>query len=191
MALVIEESVASAFGLLELHGNEDYIGEQVSQYEHAVQTALLAEQANSDEEVILAALFHDIGHLCVHAGHTAHMDGYGMVDHEGIGADYLIHLGFPGKVAELVRSHVQAKRYLVYADARYADGLSDASIRTLALQGGTMSAEEAKRFLDWPLHPQAVQLRRWDDAAKVVGMQLPPLDRYKDMARRVLQVAGQ
>jgi phosphonate degradation associated HDIG domain protein len=186
----VEAAVTRVFGLLENYGDADYIGERVSQYEHAVQAALLAEGQGAGEEVVLAALFHDIGHLCEHEGVSASMDGYGQVDHERMGAEFLRTLGFSQHIANLVESHVEAKRYLVYANAEYASGLSEASLQTLRMQGGPMSVQEAQAFSQRPDFAEAVQLRLWDDAAKVVGMDLPPLDRFKELARRVLSATS-
>src|SRR6187399_391139 len=100
------------FGIYEKRGGEEYIGEPVSQIEHASQSAQLAARDGDDEEVILAAFFHDIGHLCGQSGKEYEMDGYGKISHEKIGAKYLRNLGFSERVAQLVENHVQAKRYL-------------------------------------------------------------------------------
>src|ERR1700732_2180732 len=86
--------VNEVFSLYEKHGNEDYIGEPVSQLEHMSQAAVLAEEEGFDDEVILAAFFHDIGHLCAEDAETESMDGFGNVDHEKLGADYLRERGF-------------------------------------------------------------------------------------------------
>src|ERR1700755_3420493 len=90
-----ESIVNEVFNLYLKHGDEDYIGEPVSQLEHMSQAAMLAEEEGYDDEVILAAFFHDIGHLCVASDKTGSMDGYGNVDHETLGADYLREKGFP------------------------------------------------------------------------------------------------
>jgi putative nucleotidyltransferase with HDIG domain len=100
----------AVFELYEKHGSEDYIGEPVSQLEHMSQSAQLAMDEKYDDEAVLAAFFHDIGHLC--AKDAENMGGYGVKSHEKIGADFLREIGYPEKVARLVENHVQAKRYL-------------------------------------------------------------------------------
>src|ERR1700743_2409112 len=120
VALKPEAIVDEVFALYEKHGHEDYIGEPVSQLEHMSQAAVLAE-----EEGFLAAFFHDIGHLCAENGEAASMDGFGNVDHEQLGADYLRERGFSERLATLVESHVIAKRYLTYKYPEYYDKFSD------------------------------------------------------------------
>ena len=112
--------------LYERHGAEDYIGEPVSQLEHMGQSAQLAQREGYDEEVILAAFLHDIGHLSVSTGETSpdgsppgSMNGYGTVRHERVGADYLRGKGFSEKIAWLVEYHVRAKRYLTFKHPAY------------------------------------------------------------------------
>ena len=111
----ILESVSEIMALYEQHGNEDYIGEPVSQIEHMCQCAELAEAAGADDEVVLAAFLHDIGHLCAFAfpgSGLQHMDKFGIVDHEKLGSDYLLAKGFSVKLTKMVANHVNAKRYL-------------------------------------------------------------------------------
>ena len=176
--------VEEIISLYKKFGNEDYIGEPVSQIEHMCQCAQLAEAAGADEEVILAAFFHDIGHLCEFAfpeKKLQHMDGVGIVDHEKLGYTYLISKGFSKKIAQLVQSHVQAKRYLTFKYPEYFEQLSEASIKTLVFQGGVMSLAEATVFESDPLCEIYVQLRRWDEQAKEIAKPLPPLNIYKEM----------
>lgn len=162
-------------------GGEDYIGEPVSQIEHMCQCAQLAEADGFDNEVILAALFHDIGHLLEHVMPAGQMDGFGVVDHEKLGAEYVRQKGFSDKISRLVASHVQAKRYLTYRYPAYFERLSEASIRTLQFQGGVMSKEEVVEFERDDLYPLYIQLRKWDEAAKLQNVPLPSLDYYRDM----------
>src|SRR5687768_9280183 len=84
--------------LYKKYGNADYIGEPVSQIEHMVQCAMIAEKEGYDDEIILAALFHDIGHFCEHFMKVEQMAAYGVVDHEALGADFLKELGFSDKI---------------------------------------------------------------------------------------------
>jgi len=177
-ALQIADEV---IGLYEKYGDEDYIGEPVSQIEHMCQCAQLAEKEEFDNEVILAALFHDIGHLCEHVIEVKHMENVGIVDHEKIGADYLRQKGFSEKIARLVESHVAAKRYLTYKYPDYYEKLSDASKKTLEFQGGKMSGEEAADFESDPWFRLYITLRNWDEQAKLEHIPLPGLQKYKQM----------
>ncbi|SIN67403.1 phosphonate degradation HD-domain oxygenase [Algoriphagus halophilus] len=174
------------FDLYRKYGEEDYIGEPVSQIEHMCQSAQIAEKEGYEEEVILAAFFHDIGHLCVHLGNFESMDGYGIKSHEKIGGDFLRDLGFPEKVAKLVENHVQAKRYLTYKFPEYFDKLSEASRKTLEFQGGKMNASEAAAFENDPLFEVSLKMRTWDEMAKEEHVPLPDLENYKKMAERIL-----
>lgn len=167
--------------LYDKYGDEDYIGEPVSQIEHMCQCAQLAEKGKYDDEVILAAFFHDIGHLCEHIMPVGHMDGYGIVDHEKIGADYLREKGFSEKIASLVESHVAAKRYLTYKYPEYYEKLSGASIKTLEFQGGKMNETEARQFENDEWFNLYIALRRWDELAKAEHVPLPDLTKYRQM----------
>ena len=181
------ETVRNLFTLYEAHGGDDYIGEPVSQLEHMWQAATLAEAEGHDDEVVLAAFFHDLGHLCAAAGAAfASMDGFGAVNHEQLGADYLRARGFSERVARLVESHVLAKRYLTYKYPEYRRQLSPASQATLAFQGGAMTAAEAIAFERHPDASIIIRLRQWDDLAKQPGRAVGSLARLKHMALRHL-----
>lgn len=180
-AQMVADEIVSLF---EKFGDQDYIGEPVSQIEHMCQCAALAEEAAADEEVILAAWLHDIGHLYAHAFpdvEVEYMDEVGVVDHEMLGAHYLESKGFSKKVCSLVQNHVAAKRYLTYFFPNYYDQLSDASKKTLAIQGGVMTKEEAKAFETDELFNAYLLLRRWDDNAKKQNQPIPSLTHYKQM----------
>jgi phosphonate degradation associated HDIG domain protein len=165
----------------EQHGGEEYAGEKVTQLEHMVQAAQLAEEQGYDEDVILAAFLHDIGHIC-EAGHGDNeMDGFGIKDHEEIGAEYLKEKGFSKKIVRLVQSHVEAKRYLTFKYPEYYDQLSDASKKTLEYQGGKMYEEEAAAFEQYPLFDLIIKMRRWDEEAKIEHKPLPDLSRFRNM----------
>ena len=186
----ITKRVAEIMRLYQQFGNEDYIGEPVSQIEHMCQCAQLAQAAGEAEEVVLAALFHDIGHLCAFGFPEKilpHMDGAGLVDHEKLGSDYLWGCGFSKKICRLVASHVQAKRYLTYKFPEYFSQLSEASIKTLVFQGGVMSAAEATNFENDPLCEKKLQLRRWDEQAKGIGKPLPAMEPFQQMMLLHLQ----
>jgi len=179
-----EEIADEVFALYEQHGNEDYIGEPVSQLEHMSQAAALAEAEGYDDEVILAAFFHDIGHLCVSA---ASMDGMGNVDHEKLGADYLLDRGFSERLAKLVNGHVIAKRYLTYKHPEYFEKLSPASRTTLNFQGGVMSAEEAIEFEQNPDANLIIRMRYWDDEAKLTDVSVTNLSHLKELTVKHLK----
>jgi phosphonate degradation associated HDIG domain protein len=181
-----QQAVNQVFALYETHGSADYIGEPVSQLEHMWQAATLAEAAGADDEVILAAFFHDLGHLCADALATESMAGFGAVDHERLGADYLRARGFSARVARLVESHVQAKRYLTHKYPSYLRQLSEASQATLAFQGGVMSAAEAAAFEQDPDADLILQLRHWDEQAKESDQPVGTLHHLKDLALRHL-----
>ncbi|AZE97189.1 hypothetical protein C4J95_5076 [Pseudomonas orientalis] len=181
-----EQVIAEVFGLYERHGTTDYIGEPVSQIEHMSQAAQLAMAEGFDDEVVLAAFFHDIGHLCGQGGEN--MDGYGVVGHERLGADYLRRAGFSERVAKLVEYHVQAKRYLTFSLPGYYARLSEASRRTLDYQGGVMTAEEARAFEQDPLCHVSLRMRHWDEEAKQMHVRVLDLEKLKLMAQCLLSL---
>lgn len=176
-----QQAADEVLSLYQRFGGNDYIGEPVSQIEHMCQCAQLAEVDGFDNEVILAAFFHDIGHLLEHVMPAGQMDGFGVVDHEKLGAEYLRQKGFSETIAKLVVSHVKAKRYLTYKYTEYFNQLSSASRRTLEFQGGPMRIEEATEFEKDDLLQLYIQLRKWDEAAKLEHVPLPSLDYYRDM----------
>ena len=169
------------------HGGEEYAGEEITQLEHMVQSAQLAAAQGYDDEVVLAAFLHDIGHICASAEGDKGMDGYGVKDHEEIGADFLKQKGFSKRVVRLVESHVEAKRYLTYKDPVYYEQLSTASKKTLEYQGGQMTKEEAEAFEQYPLFDLIIKMRRWDEDAKIENMPLPDLEYYKKMIVKHLE----
>ncbi|AJG16886.1 phosphohydrolase [Pseudomonas plecoglossicida] len=175
--------IDSTFALYERHGSDDYIGEAITQLEHMSQAAQLAMAEGFDDEVVLAAFFHDIGHLC---GGDASMGGYGVVSHERIGAEYLRRCGFGERMARLVQYHVEAKRYLTLRQPGYYQRLSEASRRTLEYQGGVMSEDEADVFERDPLFEVSLRIREWDERAKVVGVAVIDLDGLKRKALALL-----
>jgi len=182
-----EETAEFIIDLYRQYGDEDYIGEPVSQVEHMCQCAELAEKDGHTEDIVLAAFFHDIGHLCEHIMPVEQMDGFGVVDHEKLGADFLRNKGFSEDIASLVQNHVQAKRYLTRRFPSYYEQLSEASKKTLEFQGGVMTEEEAIAFESDKLFDLHIKLRRWDEKAKLEKQPMPPLQKYGDMAIRHLQ----
>ena len=165
------------FNLYRHYGDSDYIGEKVTQLEHAIQCA---DQAMSEypsrPEYILGAFFHDIGHmLALDNGRTIKykfdnksMDSLGLVNHENIGADFLEKIGCPVSLSNLSRNHVLAKRYLVSTQPEYYDTLSDASKETYWKQGGKLSHDEITQFKSCEEFTVCVKMRTWDDTAKCV-----------------------
>lgn len=158
----IQDTVEKIFSLYEVYGGHDY-GENVTMTMHMMQCAQLAQQAGEDVEIILAAFFHDIGHFLES---DEKMDSYGKQNHDDLGGQFLISLGFPQRIADLVSSHVSAKKYLVYAEPAYYEELSEASKITLEFQGGKMTAAEAAEFEQDPLAATYVKIRKWDDLGK-------------------------
>ena len=179
-----QQVVDEVFGLYERFGDCDYIGEPVSQIEHMSQAAQLALAEGYDDEVVLAAFFHDIGHICQQDAEN--MGGFGVVSHERLGADYLRRAGFSERLARLVEYHVQAKRYLTFSQPDYFARLSEASRRTLEYQGGVMSAAEAAAFELDPLWAVSLRMRQWDELAKETHVPLIDLDILKRKATGLL-----
>lgn len=160
------------FGLYEQYGNHEY-GEEVTMLMHMMQAALIAEKTGFEDEMIIAAFLHDIGHFFEQADQ---MSEYGSRAHDDLGSAYLLQCGFPEKLAKLVGSHVAAKRYLTWSDSAYYDTLSEASKQTLTFQGGPMTEEEALAFRKDPLFSQYIQLRIWDDMGKETDQPVHPED---------------
>lgn len=154
----------------------DRSGDPVDILDHDRQCAeLLRRDFPDDEELQVAGLVHDIGHLLRpgdDAGHGRH------------GADAVRDL-LGERVARLVELHVVAKRYLVATDTVHAEQLSASSRRTLVAQGGAMSDDEVRLFRDDPEFAAAVALRRADDAGKVVGLEVAPLESWRSVVERV------
>lgn len=189
----IDKTLQEVFMLYEKFGAADYIGEPVSQIEHMSQAAQLAMKEGFDDEVVLAAFFHDIGHICVMQNEATSMGGYGVMSHEKIGADYLREKGFPERVAQLVENHVRAKRYLTFKYPDYYNSLSEASKKTLEFQGGVMKANEAEAFEKDALFETSIRMRKWDELAKEVNVAVIDLEEMRSKALLVLsgnQVIG-
>jgi phosphonate degradation associated HDIG domain protein len=158
------------------HGSSQYGREAVTQLEHALQAAFLAERENAEPALIVAALLHDLGHLL----HTLPDDApdQGVDDrHEALAAKWLTKRFGPA-IIEPVGLHVEAKRYLSATDPGYHGQLSPPSALSLELQGGPMTEEESRRFEGHRSFAAAVRLRRWDDAAKIVGLATPPIEHF-------------
>lgn len=162
--------------LLAVKGNAQYGREAVSQLEHALQCATLAEAHDRAPDLIAACLLHDLGHLL----HTLGEDvaDRGLDDRHEYRALPLLQPLFKPSVTEPIRLHVDAKRYLCAVDSTYWDTLSPASKRSLELQGGIFSPEAAALFIAQPYAEEAVQLRLWDDRSKVPDLLTPDLEHF-------------
>lgn len=162
--------------LFRLQGESAYHGEAVSQAEHALQAAQLAEEQGAADSLVVAALLHDVGHLV--QGLAEDIADRGIDGrHEDAGAAWLARR-FGPEVIEPVRLHVAAKRFLCATEPAYRAALSPASERSLQLQGGPFNDQEVAEFASNPFAHDAVQLRRWDDTAKVPGLAVPGLTHY-------------
>lgn len=156
----------------------------VNQQQHALQAAALAERNGEQANLIVAALVHDIGHMVHDLGDDPANEGIDDL-HEELGAAFLERHFGPG-VVEPVRLHVPAKRYLCATDPTYFGQLSEDSVRSLALQGGPMSASEVASFEQLPLYQEAVRLRRLDEAAKDPHAETPSVEHFLTYVDAVL-----
>ena len=182
----ISQIVNEIFSLFEKYGHEQYFGEPVTQLQHACQAAEFAYTEGYDDEVIIAALLHDIGHLCVEATEQTAMADLGIKDHELEGAHYLRQKGFSEKICQLIGTHVAAKRYLTATDPAYYNNLSEASKKTLEYQGGVMSHDEAIAFEKDPSFNESIRMRQWDEKAKEINASLVDLEKIKTKANNAL-----
>lgn len=174
-------------------GDRMYAGEPVTQLQHALQSAQLAEQSGADDALIVAALLHDLGHMVNDQGETPTLRG---IDdrHEYVALPFLRDL-FGDAVLQSIRLHVDAKRYLcarghvstegTINGAQYWSNLSTDSKRSLELQGGIFTDAEAQRFIAQPYAEGAVRVRLWDDLAKIENAETPPLGHYLTLAEKV------
>jgi putative nucleotidyltransferase with HDIG domain len=186
--VIAAEIAEEVINLLFSNGGSEYIGEPVTKLEHMVQSAEIAEEMGLREDLVLAALLHDIGHICEPTTESNNMGGLGLQDHEFIGATFLQSRGFSDIVIQSVALHVAAKRYLCYKYPEYLSMLSDASLQTLALQGGSMTESEAIVFEQNPYLNEIIAVRRIDEQAKIANKALPEsFDNYKQMMIRHLQ----
>ena len=172
-----EDIVSYIIDLLKVKGADiQYGNEDVTQLEHALQCAELAEQHKLPNATIAAALLHDIGHLLYADEDPIHQgkDGY----HENLGADYLSKY-FKEDVIVPIRAHVDSKRYLSSTEKGYYDILSEASKLSLKVQGGPFTKEEADQFIKKPFMKEAVEMRRFDDMAKILDKETPDLNYFR------------
>jgi phosphonate degradation associated HDIG domain protein len=175
--LVIEDLIQ----LYQAKGGREYEGEGISQLEHALQSAQLAQQAGAATALVCAALLHDVGHLLNDKGETPTLRG--VDDLHQYAALPFLRPYFPEAVLGPIRLHVDAKRYLCATRPDYYERLSEDSKRSLKLQGGVFAPAEAERFIGQPHAAEAVKVRLWDDAAKVRGAATPGLAHFEPLLR--------
>jgi gamma-butyrobetaine dioxygenase len=173
-------------------GAADYLGEPVTVAQHLLQAGALAKQAGAPPALVAAALLHDVGHL--RGGDPLadeqELSGRELMagsdnDHGERGAAWLARW-FPPAVTEPVRLHIAAKRYLCASEPGYLGLLSPASVYTLSVQGGPMTAAEAAAFAAGPRAADAVAVRRWDDAAKDPAADVPGFASYRPLLEGLL-----
>ncbi|NML34869.1 phosphonate degradation HD-domain oxygenase [Paraburkholderia antibiotica] len=181
MALSLDDIRA----LFERHGELAYSGEPVTQLEHALQSGTLAEAEGASDELVAAAFLHDLGHLLNLQGKTPTQQGIDDL-HQYFALPFLRPV-LPEAVLEPIRLHVDAKRCLCAIDAAYFGQLSADSVRSLKLQGGVFSDEEAEAFRRKPYAEDALRLRRWDDRAKERNRATPDIDHYLGVVERVMR----
>lgn len=180
-----EEKIVTLFDFMARRGQTFY-DESVTQLEHALQCANQARINKAAPPQITSALLHDLGHFLLDEHNADKTFLADDLNHEAVGADFLESF-FPDAVTTPVRLHVPAKRYLCTTDAEYYDGLSEASKRSLRVQGGVMSDEERSAFERIPHFEDALSLRRWDDLAKVRNLETPGLEAYREVVRSCLR----
>lgn len=163
--------------LFKKFGHSEYGGEAVTQIEHGLQAAMLAEEAGESETLILACLLHDIGHLLHQLPNDAPEQGIDDL-HENLGNEYLSKI-FPTSISEPVKLHVEAKRYLVTKEPNYSKILSQPSITSLMLQGGAMTAEECLAFEQNEFYLDGLKLRKYDDQAKIPNYPTHTIEHYQ------------
>jgi phosphonate degradation associated HDIG domain protein len=176
-------SVAEVVALYERWGHHHY-DEALSQLDHALQTAALGVEEGAGDELVAAALLHDVGHLLELEATGGDVARSADLHHESVGARYLSDL-FPPEVTSPIALHVRAKRYLCTVDPAYGRALSDGSRHSLERQGGALDPERVAAFEALDGFEAAVALRRWDDGGKVEDLAVPPLDTYVPMLERL------
>jgi len=170
--------------IFERRGGEEYLGEPVSMAQHMLQGAAIAEQNGMDEEIIVGALLHDIGHF------TSEFGTFTMYDtedryHEEAGARVLSEF-CPSVIVDCVRHHVAAKRYLCATRPDYFERLSQASIHSLNLQGGPMRPDEVLEFEKNPNLKKIIQVRYLDEAGKRTDLKTPDYWHFAPMVQRMV-----
>lgn len=175
--------VDQIFSIFREYGNRHY-GENVSELEHALQTAEFARQFGESDSIVLSCLLHDYGHMLHDLGEDIAQHGIDA-RHEIIGATLLKDL-FPEIILEPIRQHVAAKRYLCWKNPAYEAGLSESSRLSLQLQGGPMTDVEAQKFETNPHFIACIKVRYYDDMGKVPNMPTADLQNYRSLIEKYL-----
>ena len=172
--------------MYEKRAGKQYGGEAISQLEHALQCANLADQAGETDETVVAALLHDIGHL-IASDHPKSVKNKQEHDdlHQFIALPFLRGV-FSDAVLEPIRLHVDAKRYLCGVEPGYWATLSEASKSSLQKQGGSFTGEEIVAFMRQPFAEESIRLRRYDDSAKVPQRQTPDIAYFSIKLKNVM-----
>jgi predicted HD phosphohydrolase len=184
LALTADTIVAFIGDIFNRRGAESYLGEDVTMSEHMLQGVTLAQEEDAGDILIAAALLHDIGHYTNEFPEDALAQGTDN-HHEEAGARVIAGF-FPPIVTDCIRWHVAAKRYLCATDPGYFSRLSAASVHTLSLQGGPMSASEAAGFAQQKNLDAILRVRVWDDAGKVAGAATPAFEAFAPLLQRVV-----
>jgi phosphonate degradation associated HDIG domain protein len=174
---VTSDLIDEIFRVFREQGAGEYLGEPVSMTEHMLQSAYAAEQEGAPPRLVAAALLHDYGHFIHDLPSDSAQHGVDT-QHEEVAHSFLSR-HFGPEIAEPIRMHVAAKRYLCATDPSYMAQLSPASILSLELQGGPYSPQEVAEFDESPYAADAVRLRRWDDVGKIAGLETPDLEHYR------------
>lgn len=179
------EIVTHIFQVFGAKGHRSY-GEDVTELQHALQSATFAQQAGEPPEVIVASLLHDYGHLLHDLGEDIADRGIDA-RHERVGANQL-ERWFGPEVVEPIRMHADSKRYLCWKEPGYFAALSAASRQSLALQGGPMEAPEALEFEKRPQFQRAIRVRRFDDLGKEPDMKTPTLEDFRPLVEALVRI---
>jgi [1-hydroxy-2-(trimethylamino)ethyl]phosphonate dioxygenase len=181
----MSEVIDEIFRVFREQGSGAYLGEPVSLTEHMLQSASAAERDGAPPRLVAAALLHDYGHF-IHALPEDSAEHGVDTRHEEVAHTFLsAHFG--PEVAEPIRMHVAAKRYLCAIEPSYMAELSPASILSLKLQGGPYSPAEVAAFEASPHAEDAVRLRRYDDVGKVPGLATPGLEHYRSVLHAAIR----
>ena len=158
-------------------GSEQYGTEAVTQLQHALQSGLLAEESGAPETMVIAALMHDIGHIFNESPLPESCEDNLDDKHEFV-ANAWIKEQFGPVVADPIRLHVIAKRYLCTKYPNYESQLSPTSLKSYHDQGGPMSSEEMTQFESESFYREALELRKWDDLAKARDKVTPTFNHF-------------
>ncbi len=183
--LVSHSNIVEFIGdIFHRRGAESYLGEQVTMSEHMLQAARLAELEDGRSAMIAAALLHDIGHYTNEFPEDALAQG--INNHHDVAGAEVLNPFFPQQICDCVRYHVDAKRYLCRVDRDYFSRLSPASVHTLELQGGPMNDDEVTAFESLQHCLEIVQVRKWDERAKVAKLHTPDFEYYAQTLRELV-----